>query len=244
MSGLDLSDGRPRRLRRTQPLRGAVVPVAAARRRARRRLRRGRERGRASRGGRDAPHRHRDRRALRRGRALALRRGRDRLRRGRVSLAGRRASTRCSVTTCSSTCATRGRSSPACASCSGRAGACTLRSRTRATPRVWVPLAVRGRFAYAPAGLLDVTHLRFFARRDAEDLVRGAGFEVTAVDHQRPDTRPWPARAAGSRRACGPSCARSTGTWRAAAASGRGAPGRGAGGPSGATGRARGRALR
>ena len=53
---------------------------------------------------------------------------------------------------------------------------------------VWLPLVLRGRFAYAPAGLLDVTHLRFFARRDAEELVRGAGFEVTAVEHQRPDT--------------------------------------------------------
>ena len=53
---------------------------------------------------------------------------------------------------------------------------------------VWIPLVLRGRFKYAPAGLLDVTHLRFFARRDAEDLVRGAGFELTAVEHQRPDT--------------------------------------------------------
>lgn len=53
---------------------------------------------------------------------------------------------------------------------------------------VWVPLVLRGRFAYAPAGLLDVTHLRFFARRDAEELVRGAGLELAAVDHQRPDT--------------------------------------------------------
>lgn len=53
---------------------------------------------------------------------------------------------------------------------------------------VWLPLVFRGRFRYAPAGLLDVTHLRFFARRDAEDLVRGAGFEVNAVEHQRPDT--------------------------------------------------------
>ena len=53
---------------------------------------------------------------------------------------------------------------------------------------LWLPLVLRGRFAYAPAGLLDVTHLRFFARRDAEDLVRGAGFELTAVEHQRPDT--------------------------------------------------------
>jgi 2-polyprenyl-3-methyl-5-hydroxy-6-metoxy-1,4-benzoquinol methylase len=53
---------------------------------------------------------------------------------------------------------------------------------------VWLPLVTHGRFAYASAGLLDVTHLRFFARRDAEDLVSGAGFEVTRVEHQRPDT--------------------------------------------------------
>jgi 2-polyprenyl-3-methyl-5-hydroxy-6-metoxy-1,4-benzoquinol methylase len=54
---------------------------------------------------------------------------------------------------------------------------------------VWVPLVLRGRFAYAAEGVLDVTHLRFFARRDAEELVRSAGFDVTAVEHQRPDTR-------------------------------------------------------
>ena len=54
---------------------------------------------------------------------------------------------------------------------------------------VWLPLALRGRFAYAPAGVLDVTHLRFFTRRDAEDLVRDAGFDLVAVEHQRPDTR-------------------------------------------------------
>ena len=53
---------------------------------------------------------------------------------------------------------------------------------------LWLPLVLRGRFAYRPAGILDVTHLRFFARRDAEELVRNAGFEVTAVEHQRPDT--------------------------------------------------------
>jgi 2-polyprenyl-3-methyl-5-hydroxy-6-metoxy-1,4-benzoquinol methylase len=54
---------------------------------------------------------------------------------------------------------------------------------------LWLPLVLRGRFAYAPEGVLDVTHLRFFARRDAEELVRGAGFDVAAVEHQRPDTR-------------------------------------------------------
>jgi 2-polyprenyl-3-methyl-5-hydroxy-6-metoxy-1,4-benzoquinol methylase len=54
---------------------------------------------------------------------------------------------------------------------------------------LWLPLVLGGRFAYAPEGVLDVTHLRFFARRDAEELVRGAGFDVVAVEHQRPDTR-------------------------------------------------------
>ena len=53
---------------------------------------------------------------------------------------------------------------------------------------LWLPLVLRGRFAYAPEGILDVTHLRFFTRRDAEDLVRSAGLELTAVEHQRPDT--------------------------------------------------------
>ena len=54
---------------------------------------------------------------------------------------------------------------------------------------LWLPLVRHGTFAYAPEGLLDVTHLRFFARRDAEQLVRGAGLELVAVEHQRPDTR-------------------------------------------------------
>ena len=53
---------------------------------------------------------------------------------------------------------------------------------------LWLPLVLRGRFAYAPEGILDVTHLRFFTRRDAEDLVRSAGLALTAVEHQRPDT--------------------------------------------------------
>jgi 2-polyprenyl-3-methyl-5-hydroxy-6-metoxy-1,4-benzoquinol methylase len=53
---------------------------------------------------------------------------------------------------------------------------------------LWLPLVRHGRFAYGPEGVLDVTHLRFFGRRDAEDLVRGAGFEIAAVEHERPDT--------------------------------------------------------
>lgn len=37
---------------------------------------------------------------------------------------------------------------------------------------------VRGAFDYADAGLLDRTHLRFFTRATAHELVRGAGFEI------------------------------------------------------------------
>ena len=53
---------------------------------------------------------------------------------------------------------------------------------------LWMPLVRRGTFAYAPEGILDVTHLRFFARRDAEELIRGAGFDLTRVEHQPPDS--------------------------------------------------------
>lgn len=59
---------------------------------------------------------------------------------------------------------------------------------------VWGPLVLRGTFAYAPEGLLDVTHLRFFARRDAEELLASAGFELARLEHERPDT--WKGRLA------------------------------------------------
>jgi hypothetical protein len=36
---------------------------------------------------------------------------------------------------------------------------------------------------------MDVTHLRFFARRDATALAESAGLEVTSVDHAPPETR-------------------------------------------------------
>jgi 2-polyprenyl-3-methyl-5-hydroxy-6-metoxy-1,4-benzoquinol methylase len=45
---------------------------------------------------------------------------------------------------------------------------------------VW-PLLAAGRFAYGGSGILDRTHLRFFTRQSAADLVHGAGFEVGAV---------------------------------------------------------------
>ncbi|MEA2365798.1 MAG: hypothetical protein QOI32_1310 [Thermoleophilaceae bacterium] len=39
-----------------------------------------------------------------------------------------------------------------------------------------------GRFEYVDFGLLDRTHLRFFTRRGAHELVRGAGF---VIEHER-----------------------------------------------------------
>jgi predicted TPR repeat methyltransferase len=39
-----------------------------------------------------------------------------------------------------------------------------------------------GRFPYAERGILDRTHLRFYTRRSAVELVRSAGFEVREVE--------------------------------------------------------------
>jgi 2-polyprenyl-3-methyl-5-hydroxy-6-metoxy-1,4-benzoquinol methylase len=44
---------------------------------------------------------------------------------------------------------------------------------------VSLPLFLKGRFQYADAGLLDRTHLRFFTRQSAIELVNSAGFMVT-----------------------------------------------------------------
>jgi GT2 family glycosyltransferase/2-polyprenyl-3-methyl-5-hydroxy-6-metoxy-1,4-benzoquinol methylase len=40
---------------------------------------------------------------------------------------------------------------------------------------------LRGRFTYAPAGILDHTHLRFFTRASAVELVRRAGFTIERI---------------------------------------------------------------
>jgi 2-polyprenyl-3-methyl-5-hydroxy-6-metoxy-1,4-benzoquinol methylase len=49
--------------------------------------------------------------------------------------------------------------------------------------RVWLPLVLEGRFHYEPAGLLDVTHIRFFSRRDAVELFERTGYHVAAVQY-------------------------------------------------------------
>ena len=55
--------------------------------------------------------------------------------------------------------------------------------------KLWLPLILRGTFAYEPEGILDVTHLRFFTRRDAVAMVDAAGLQVVAVDHPPAETR-------------------------------------------------------
>lgn len=60
--------------------------------------------------------------------------------------------------------------------------------------RLWMPLVLGGRFHYRAAGLLDVTHIRFFARRDAMDMLERTGYDVAAVHHLPSDT--WKKRMA------------------------------------------------
>jgi 2-polyprenyl-3-methyl-5-hydroxy-6-metoxy-1,4-benzoquinol methylase len=60
--------------------------------------------------------------------------------------------------------------------------------------KLWLPLVLRGTFAYEPEGIMDVTHLRFFARRDAVTMVEAAGLTVQSVAHPPPET--WKRRVA------------------------------------------------
>jgi 2-polyprenyl-3-methyl-5-hydroxy-6-metoxy-1,4-benzoquinol methylase len=53
-------------------------------------------------------------------------------------------------------------------------------------------LAFRGKFSYSESGILDRTHLRFFTRTTAVELVQSAGAEVTAVIGT--ETKTWQKR--------------------------------------------------
>ena len=46
--------------------------------------------------------------------------------------------------------------------------------------RVLMPLLLRGRWAYTQAGIMDRTHLRFFTRQTATEMLRQGGFDVDA----------------------------------------------------------------
>jgi 2-polyprenyl-3-methyl-5-hydroxy-6-metoxy-1,4-benzoquinol methylase len=54
---------------------------------------------------------------------------------------------------------------------------------------LWLPLLLHGHFRYKPEGIMDVTHVRFFGRRDAIEMVEAAGLEVVSVDHAEPETK-------------------------------------------------------
>lgn len=76
--------------------------------------------------------------------------------------------------------------------------------RSRCAPKAWAVMSIpnvshtsvmsglrRGRFEYADEGLLDRTHLRFFARVSACEMVEKAGFELVRME--RTFTFPGPA---------------------------------------------------
>lgn len=46
---------------------------------------------------------------------------------------------------------------------------------------VLLPLLLRGRWQYAPAGIMDRTHLRFFSRQTAVELLQQAGLPVSQL---------------------------------------------------------------
>ncbi len=46
---------------------------------------------------------------------------------------------------------------------------------------VLIPLALRGMWEYTDSGILDRTHLRFFTRKTAIDMIRSANFTVQKV---------------------------------------------------------------
>jgi 2-polyprenyl-3-methyl-5-hydroxy-6-metoxy-1,4-benzoquinol methylase len=54
--------------------------------------------------------------------------------------------------------------------------------------KLWLPLILRGTFAYEPEGIMDVTHLRFFTRSDAVAMVEAAGLGVESIAHPPPET--------------------------------------------------------
>jgi 2-polyprenyl-3-methyl-5-hydroxy-6-metoxy-1,4-benzoquinol methylase len=60
--------------------------------------------------------------------------------------------------------------------------------------KLWLPLIMRGTFAYEPEGIMDVTHVRFFARRDAVAMIEASGLRVAATAH--PPAETWKRRVA------------------------------------------------
>lgn len=64
-----------------------------------------------------------------------------------------------------------------------RKGGCLITSIPNARNLALVKqLVLHGRFDYAPEGIMDETHLRWFTRQTAIELVEGAGLVVDAVE--------------------------------------------------------------
>lgn len=57
--------------------------------------------------------------------------------------------------------------------------------------RVLIPLVLKGEWTYAEWGILDKTHLRFFGRKNALELLESAGLAVDKVDVTGGFTRGW-----------------------------------------------------
>ena len=62
---------------------------------------------------------------------------------------------------------------------------------------VLVPLLFRGRFDYRDRGVLDRTHLRFFTRQTAIELLEGTNLEIIAVERSQAWWRSGVRRVAG-----------------------------------------------
>lgn len=46
---------------------------------------------------------------------------------------------------------------------------------------MWTPLVLKGRFDYQPAGIRDVTHIRWFTKRDVTAMLNDTGYRVDSV---------------------------------------------------------------
>jgi 2-polyprenyl-3-methyl-5-hydroxy-6-metoxy-1,4-benzoquinol methylase len=59
--------------------------------------------------------------------------------------------------------------------------------------RASFPLLIRGDWKYDEAGILDSTHIRFFTKKTARQLVEGAGFEIVKIGSsgKQPYSKTW-----------------------------------------------------
>lgn len=61
---------------------------------------------------------------------------------------------------------------------SGQMHVCVPNARN---PAMWLPIVAKGSFDYRAQGMRDVTHLRFFGRRDVRAMLRATGLHVGKI---------------------------------------------------------------